>query len=96
MGEIAEMVLEGILCEGCGGVVDGEASGYPRRCRSCGPITLQGALSRSLGSNANKAARHNHERRESARSRKPFECDRCSKLCRTPEGLAQHKRDKHS
>jgi hypothetical protein len=36
MGEIAEMVLVGILCESCGCIVeDGYASGYPRQCEDC-------------------------------------------------------------
>ncbi len=34
MGEIAEQMLDGSLCEGCG-VYLGEAVGYPRRCHSC-------------------------------------------------------------
>lgn len=39
MGEIAEMVLDGILCEGCGVLVDesGEGCGFPRRCEACEP-----------------------------------------------------------
>ena len=35
MGEIAEMMLDGVLCEGCGVAMPGEAEGYPRRCRYC-------------------------------------------------------------
>jgi len=35
MGEAAEMVLEGLLCEGCGSYIDGEAQGYPRSCDDC-------------------------------------------------------------
>ena len=36
MGEIADMTLEGILCEGCGIYLDdGNESGYPRRCEDC-------------------------------------------------------------
>lgn len=36
MGEIAEMMLDGTLCEGCGTVFDDhETPGYPRRCASC-------------------------------------------------------------
>jgi len=34
MGEIAEMKLEGILCECCGEYI-GDAVGYPRRCKTC-------------------------------------------------------------
>lgn len=32
MGEIAEMHLDGTLCEACGVFLDGESPGYPRYC----------------------------------------------------------------
>lgn len=35
MGEVAELMIEGVLCTECGGVVDGEAVGYPRPCDDC-------------------------------------------------------------
>lgn len=35
MGEILEMMLEGILCEQCGALIDGEETGYPRLCEDC-------------------------------------------------------------
>ena len=35
MGEIAEMMLDGTLCEGCGTYLDGEGDGVPRRCSAC-------------------------------------------------------------
>lgn len=35
MGEFADMVLEGLLCEQCGGYIDGAESGYPRLCAGC-------------------------------------------------------------
>lgn len=34
MGEIADMMLDGTLCEGCG-VYVGQSRGYPRKCRDC-------------------------------------------------------------
>ena len=34
MGDIADMMLDGTLCEGCG-VSLGRGDGYPRRCASC-------------------------------------------------------------
>lgn len=34
MGEIAEMMLDGTLCERCGCFI-GEAVGYPRECFAC-------------------------------------------------------------
>lgn len=35
MGDMADMMVEGILCEICGEFLDGEAPGHPRRCASC-------------------------------------------------------------
>lgn len=35
MGDIADMHLDGTLCECCG-VFLGDAVGYPRRCSACG------------------------------------------------------------
>lgn len=44
MGEIADAILDGTLCEGCGEVFDDviegrEPPGHPRRCPTCGPST---------------------------------------------------------
>lgn len=35
MGDIADMMLDGTLCEGCGVFMDGEAVDYPRLCADC-------------------------------------------------------------
>lgn len=38
MGDISEMMLEGILCSGCGVFLEneeGEAPGFPMLCESC-------------------------------------------------------------
>ena len=35
MGEVAEMMLDGTLCQVCGGVIDGTTPGYPRTCEDC-------------------------------------------------------------
>lgn len=37
MGEISEMIQEGILCSECGGYVDDDEAGYPRKCQFCKP-----------------------------------------------------------
>ncbi len=34
MGEVAEMMLDGTLCEACGAFI-GQPTGYPRCCRHC-------------------------------------------------------------
>lgn len=41
MGEIAEAIINGYLCEECGCPVDGEEPGYPRECEFC---SLEGAI----------------------------------------------------
>lgn len=35
MGEIAEMMLDGTLCEGCGVYMAGGGNGVPQRCGAC-------------------------------------------------------------
>lgn len=35
MGEIAEMMMDGTLCEGCGVYLNGESYGLARRCGHC-------------------------------------------------------------
>lgn len=35
MGDIADMVLDGFMCEVYGEIIDGEEPGFPRRCPSC-------------------------------------------------------------
>lgn len=35
MGEVAEMMIEGLLCEQCGEFLDGDEAGYARKCDGC-------------------------------------------------------------
>jgi len=35
MGEIADMILEGMLCEECGTFIDDECPDHPRKCAEC-------------------------------------------------------------
>lgn len=35
MGDIADATIDGLLCEGCAELVDGESPGYPRLCGDC-------------------------------------------------------------
>lgn len=37
MGDIEDGIVEGLFCQGCCGVIDGDAPGYPRDCSDCGP-----------------------------------------------------------
>jgi hypothetical protein len=35
MGDAAEDVLDGLMCQGCGELIDGDAPGWPRTCDGC-------------------------------------------------------------
>jgi hypothetical protein len=35
MGEIAEMIMMGFMCQQCGMPIDGDGWGYPRCCDDC-------------------------------------------------------------
>lgn len=35
MGEIADMMVNGTLCESCDALIDGETVGYVRYCEEC-------------------------------------------------------------
>lgn len=35
MGDIAEMIMSGILCETCGSFIDSDAPMHPRSCEDC-------------------------------------------------------------
>lgn len=35
MGDIAEMIMDGLLCRVCGCLIDGEEALYPRSCADC-------------------------------------------------------------
>lgn len=79
MGDIADMMLDGTLCEGCGVYLDDSMGDFPQRCASCqeddglADIT-RGAL-------------------ELAASMK-VPCPTCSKRVKQT-GLKDHMRDKH-
>jgi hypothetical protein len=38
MGEIADMILMGFMCQQCGMPIDGDATGYPRCCEDCAAV----------------------------------------------------------
>lgn len=45
MGEIAEMMLDGTMCAGCGEWLEKEPMGFPDYCFSCRPRKSKGSLS---------------------------------------------------
>lgn len=35
MGDAAELILEGYICQQCSELIDGDDPGYPRSCEDC-------------------------------------------------------------
>ena len=91
-GEIAEMMLEGILCQGCGGPIGDYESGglgYPGYCAGCQPDTDSIEI-RHLPRET-KAER----KRRVAPTMEPRCCLMCGKKSTSEDGIAQHMRDVH-
>lgn len=90
MGEIAEMMLDGLMCEQCGEFFDdvlqgGDGPGHPRLCAAC------------LADPAN-ADHWQHElegRKPKKRRVKNVACPQCGKLFASSYSARQHERDKH-
>jgi len=79
MGEIAEMMLEGVLCEGCGEYL-GDGDGYPVRCSGCREEPDPTAeYSPTAGQKRRRVKCISH----------------CGKGFRTEDAMLQHNRDKH-
>jgi len=57
MGEIAEMMLDGTLCEWCGVYIEGDAPGYPRLCRDCASEKRKDERGKGNGKNNQKKRR---------------------------------------
>lgn len=82
MGEIAEMMLDGDLCEGCGVYMGSAGQGFPRRCRDCLPTKAE--------RKAANMARHEAEQARQVKAK----CPTCGKRVRIV-GMADHQRDAH-
>ena len=80
MGDIAEMVLEGVLCGECGSYIEPFQSG-PLKGKHCGFPTL---CIDCLEDHEAKQPQH-----------KPFRCQHCKKPFRTKQGLNDHMRVVH-
>ena len=57
MAEIADAILSGLFCEGCGEVFDDmEEPGYPRKCEACDTIVGRNRGAHDAASGLNKLA----------------------------------------
>jgi hypothetical protein len=86
VGEIAEAMLDGTLCEGCGEFM-GEGSGFPQRCAGCQPD--------EDGFTAESTAPRRKVRKR-GRNRGAHPCPlACGATFASPASAKQHSRDKH-
>lgn len=82
MGDIADMMLDGTLCEGCGEYL-GDDGGFPMRCRSC-------------ASDLEEAERHMQERAPKQTAAVPkIACPVCNRILKIT-GIGEHWKVKHS
>lgn len=92
-GEIAEMMLDGMLCQGCGDVIgdyeSGEGLGYPGYCAGCQPDTDSIEI-RHLPTETKSQGK-----RRRAIAMEPRCCLMCGKKMLTAEGVSAHMRDVH-
>jgi hypothetical protein len=96
-GEIAEMMLDGTLCEACGVALEGIGNGYPRYCsdgcaRDRGAIEQHQALQCRPGQvQPSKPERARWRRTQT----EPLTCPFCGFRRKTTRALADHMRDSH-
>ena len=80
MGEIAEMMLDGFMCEQCGEIIGdmetGEGQGFPGLCGGC--------------------AAEQTRARPSLRGTKTISCPNCKRRFGSEAALNQHSNTKHS
>ena len=80
MSDIADMMIEGVLCSQCGVYIEGDEPGHPRLCEDCRVEADRHdarALARMFG------------------GRRPHVCPFCRKRFAETEHLEQHMRAKH-
>ena len=83
MGEIADMMLDGTLCEGCGEYI-GLGGGYSQYC------SPQCAADRGVEFDNTFL----YERRARGGAEK-VQCPDCGKSCKGEQGVKDHRRAKH-
>lgn len=91
-GEIAEMMLDGTLCQSCGEVIvdyHKESQGFPGFCAGCRPDDDEDELY------CVPVETKGEKRRRIALAMEPRCCLMCGKKTTSAEGVAQHMRDVH-
>lgn len=88
MGEIAEMMLDGTLCECCGCFIDADGDGIPRYC------STQCAQDRGAGSATKPGKRSSPIGMSPKPVKQQVKCPVCSRMVKIT-GLGQHVKDAH-
>ena len=89
MGEIADMMLEGQMCQGCGEIL-GDGDGYPTFCGGC---QSENGIN-ELGETASDTGTTTKDGKPIRRPGKT-NCPQCNKLVKIV-GLDQHIKDVHN
>lgn len=87
MGEIAEMMLDGTLCEGCGMVLFDSPEGMPGYCSE--------KCARDRGADWWLEARKPPRRKKLRKKRVSCPVHGCQKLFKNERNMKDHLRDKH-
>jgi len=85
MGDIADMMIEGVLCEECGGYIEDEdAPGHPRKCEGCS------------GGGRIKRHKHNLGKQHKNKRGSRIACPQCpGRFFQSWAALEQHRRASH-
>lgn len=93
MGDAADMMLDGTLCEGCGVFMDGEACDYPRLCADCAKDRR--SMGREVERNGDFWIDCGQKKPAKARSLAKVKCPTCGRKVKH-NGLKDHQRDAHA
>jgi hypothetical protein len=83
MGDVADMMLDGTLCQTCGEYL-GNPTGYPRSCRSCGGDKGAGPFDFRPTKKLKPAPKG-----------KKVQCQYCNRKAKEGRGMADHMRVMH-
>lgn len=88
MGLIAEMMIDGTLCQVCGVYIEGEACDFPRSCKECAKDQ------REAGRDMRKTGLGGYQDHGRLKTKPNTPCPHCGKKVQDA-GLADHLRDRH-
>lgn len=93
MGDIADMMLDGTLCEGCG-VYMGDAQGIPGRCAGCAEAPAPRAPKRPVA-RSSKADLPKWKQASQGDTSVRYHCNHCLRHFPTQGGADDHVRGTH-